>query len=219
MFQPIAYDMQEGVTILALQWTTFKSIEYLCLRIHDSSLHIHTVNISPITIKEAKCQTSYTIDNHFSNYIITSRQPGNKPCRYEFGANGGYFAGISTRSVEIWKSSSTPKPKHGFTFVFTGERSNTVRQSNTIEMQQGDEESDKDTESQSKKRGRDPDSDGEFQPPKKFKQEGPRSGLAEEDGGTQFTPDTQTSHLLKRNRDEIRDVDDGSLPVSKRSKI
>lgn len=143
IFEPIARDVQKGVIILALQWTASNSIEYLCLRIQDSSLQIHRVNISPRESELVKCpaEISYTIDS-FWKYKRTLRQRGNKTCRYEFGANSGYFARVSNRSVEIFKSSSKSKPKHGFMSDFTPKVeiiSNIVYQLNKIEMQQSND--------------------------------------------------------------------------------
>jgi len=193
IFEPIARDVQKGVIILALQWIASNSIEYLCLRTQDGSLQIHCVNISPRESELVECSaetSSYTIDS-FWKYKRTSRQRGNKTYRYEFGANGGYFAGVSNRSVEIYKSSSKSKPTHGFMSDFTPKVeiiSKIVHQLNKIEMQQGD---DQDKELNARDRS--------------YKDEVSQS--MEEDAA-------QNLPVLKRDHDE----DEESLPGGKRLK-
>jgi hypothetical protein len=199
IFEPIARDVQKGVIILALQWIASNSMEYLCLRTQDGSLQIHCVNISPRESELVECSaqtSSYTFDS-FWKYKRTSRQGGNKTHRYEFGANGGYFAGVSNRSVEIYKSSSKSKPTHGFMSDFTPKVeiiSKIVHQLNKIEMQQGDDQDEesnardisyKDEESQSMEEDRYPSLDA-----------------------------TQNLPVLKRDHDE----DEESLPGGKRLK-
>ncbi|KFY09371.1 hypothetical protein V491_08225 [Pseudogymnoascus sp. VKM F-3775] len=154
MFEPIAHDVQKGVNILALQWTASNSIEYLCLGIKDSSLQIHRRNISPRKSKLAKrpAETSFTIDSHWT-YSRTPWQSGNKTCRYEFGANGGYFAGVSNRSVEIFMSSSKYKPKHGFMSDLTPKEeivSNIVRHLNEMQQSGYQDEDSNDSKSMEK---------------------------------------------------------------------
>jgi hypothetical protein len=223
MFEPIARDVQKGVLILTLQWTAPKSIEYLCLGIQDGSLQIHRVNISPTKSGLVDCpaETSYTIDNLWK-CTRTPRQRGNKTCRYEFGANGGYFAGVGARSVEIWKSSSESKPKHGFASDFTAKVeiiSNTVRQLNKIEMQQSNDQ-DEDSkapdksygekDSQSVKKDPNPSPDAGFQPI------GTKTNIQERylPTGTDYELDAQKQPVLKRDRDE----DEESSPVGKKPK-
>jgi hypothetical protein len=199
IFEPIARDVQKGVIILALQWIASNSIEYLCLRTQDGSLQIHCVNISPRESELVECSaetSSYMIDS-FWKYKRTSRQRGNKTYRYEFGANGGYFAGVSNRSVEIYKSSSKSKPTHGFMSDFTPKVeiiSKIVHQLNKIEMQQGD---DQDRESNARDRS--------------YKDEVSQS--MEEDRYPSLDA-AQNLPVLKRDHDE----DEESLPGGKRLK-
>jgi hypothetical protein len=199
IFEPIARDVQKGVIILALQWIASNSIEYLCLRTQDGSLQIHCVNISPKESELVECSaetSSYMIDS-FWKYKRTSRQRGNKTYRYEFGANGGYFAGVSNRSVEIYKSSSKFKPTHGFMSDFTPKVeiiSKIVHQLNKIEMQQGD---DQDRESNARDRS--------------YKDEVSQS--MEEDRYPSLDA-AQNLPVLKRDHDE----DEESLPRGKRLK-
>jgi hypothetical protein len=199
IFEPIARDVQKGVIILALQWIASNSIEYLCLRTQDGSLQIHCVNISPRESELVECPaetSSYTIDS-FWKYKRTSRQRGNKTNRYEFGANGGYFAGVSNRSVEIYKSSSKSKPTHGFMSDFTPKVeiiSKIVHQLNKIEMQQGD---DQDEESNARDRS--------------YKDE---EGQSMEEDRYPSLDAAQNLPVLKRDHDD----DEESLPKGKRLK-
>lgn len=198
MFEPIGCDVQKGVNILSLQWTASNSIEYLCLGMKDRSLQIHRVNISPgeSELVERPAETSYTIDSLWK-YRRTPWQRGNKTCRYEFGANGGFFAGVSNRSVEIFKSSSKSKPKHGFMSDFTPKVeiiSNIVRQLNNIEMQQSSNQ-----DEDSNTRG------------KSYKEKNSQSVKKDR----YLSPDAaQKQPVLKRERDEDKE----SLPIGKKQK-
>ncbi|KAL5350995.1 hypothetical protein ACLOAV_004568 [Pseudogymnoascus australis] len=188
MFEPIARDVQKGVSILALQWTTSNSIEYLCLEIKDRSLQIHRRNVSPVKSELVKRpdETSYTIDSRWS-YSRTPWQRGNKPCRYEFGANGGYFAGVSHRSVEIFKSSSKSEPRHGFMSDFTPKEEIISNIVNNIQQRRNQDGDSNEGESLNRDRYLGPDV-------------------------------AQKQHLLKRDREEDEDEDEESLRTGKKPK-